>query len=177
MWNTNTLSRELNVYLANLLYSLEENGTKTLNSSANCFILKSSTFNWLFRKSGFNKKEWCWTHNTSLSQYNDVDYLFFFAVSFALSQDSWVAERLTLILSMQSVVLDARTHDSLAKAETAAGGSTVTRALASSAHFLCSGSDTVHQRIFFASNKTWQRAVCATSPKTFHLLELVHLVG
>lgn len=166
MWNTNTLSRELNVYSANLLYSLEENGaTKTLNSSANCFILKSSlsTFNWLFRKSGFNKTDWCWTQYTSLSQYNYVD--------------SWVAERLTLILSMQSVVLDARTHDSLAKAETAAGGSTVTRALASSAHFLCSGSDTVHQRIFFASNKTWQRAVCATSPKTFHLLELVHLVG
>lgn len=77
MWNTNTLSRELNVYSANLLYSLEENGTKMLNSSANCFILKSSTFNWLFRKSGFNKTDWCWTHNTSLSQYNDVDYLFF----------------------------------------------------------------------------------------------------
>lgn len=182
MWNANTLSRELNVYSANLPYSLEENSaTKTLNSSANCFIFKSSlsTFNWLFRKSGFNKTDWCWIQYTSLSQYNYVDYLFFFvfAPSFALSHDSWVAERLTLILSMQSVVLDARTHDSLAKAETAAGGSTVTRALASSAHFLCSGSDTVHQRIFFASNKTWQRAVCATSPKTFHLLELVHLVG
>lgn len=58
---------------------------------------------------------------------------------------------LTLILSMQSVVLDARMHESLAKAATAAGGSTATRALASSAHFLCSGSDTVHHRIFLAA--------------------------
>lgn len=57
---------------------------------------------------------------------------------------------LTLILSMQSVVLDARMHESLAKAATAAGGSTATRALARSAHFLCSGSDTVHHRIFLA---------------------------
>lgn len=85
MWNANTLSRELNVYSANLLYSLEENGaTKTLNSSANCFILKSSlsTFNWLFRKSGFNKMDWCWTQYTSLSQYNYVDYFFFFFCTF-----------------------------------------------------------------------------------------------
>lgn len=51
---------------------------------------------------------------------------------------------------MQSVVLVARMHESLAKAATAAGGSTATRALASSAHFLCSGSDTVHHRIFLA---------------------------
>lgn len=59
--------------------------------------------------------------------------------------------RLTLILSMQSIVLDALTHESRAKAVTAAGGSTVTRLLANSAHFLCSGSDTVHHRIFLAN--------------------------
>lgn len=69
---------------------------------------------------------------------------------FCLIHDMSGEGRLTLILSMQSVVLDARMHESLAKAATAAGGSTATRALASSAHFLCSGSDTVHHRIFFA---------------------------
>lgn len=63
-----------------------------------------------------------------------------------ISGEGW----LTLILSMQSVVLDARMHESLAKAATVAGGSTATKALASSAHFRCSGSDTVHQRIFLA---------------------------
>lgn len=75
----------------------------------------------------------------------------FACTGFRFSHDIWGAEQLTLILSMQSAVLDARTHDSLAKAVTAAGGSTVTRALASSAHFLCSGSDTVHHRTFFAN--------------------------
>lgn len=54
---------------------------------------------------------------------------------------------------MQSVVLDARMQESLAKAATSAGGNTATRALASSAHFLCSGSETVHHRIFFAVTK------------------------
>lgn len=62
-----------------------------------------------------------------------------------------ISGRLTLILSMQSIVLDALTHESRAKAATAAGGSTVTRLLANSAHFLCSGSDTVHHRIFLAN--------------------------
>lgn len=57
---------------------------------------------------------------------------------------------LTLIRSMQSVVLDARMHDSLATAAKAAGGSAAPRALARSAHFLCSASDTVHQRVFLA---------------------------
>lgn len=60
---------------------------------------------------------------------------------------------LTLILSMQSVVLDARMHESLAKAATLVDDNTATSALASSAHFLCSGSDTMHQRIFLAVKK------------------------
>lgn len=63
---------------------------------------------------------------------------------------------------MQSAVLDARMHDSLAKAVTAAGGSTVTRALASSAHFLCSGSDTVHHRTFFANKSGTVQIVQST---------------
>lgn len=54
----------------------------------------------------------------------------------------------TRILFMQSAVPYAFTHERRAKAVTAAGGRTATSALASSAHFLCSGSDTVHQRIF-----------------------------
>lgn len=51
---------------------------------------------------------------------------------------------------MQSAVPKALTQDSRAKAVTAAGGKAATNALAKSAHFLCSGSDTVHQRIFLA---------------------------
>lgn len=66
--------------------------------------------------------------------------------------------RLTLILSMQSIVLDALTHETRANAATAAGGSTVTRLLANSAHFLCSGSDTVHHRIFLA-NVEWFKQI------------------
>lgn len=54
---------------------------------------------------------------------------------------------------MQSVVLDARMHESLAKAARVAGDTTAARALASSAHFLCSGSDTAHHRIFLAAMK------------------------
>lgn len=83
----------------------------------------------------------------------NVSCFFFFADPFSgldydccISGEGW----LTLILSVQSVVLDARMHESLAKAATVAGGSTATKALASSAHFLCSGSDTVHHRIFLA---------------------------
>lgn len=82
---------------------------------------------------------------------------------FRFSHDIWGAERLTLILSMQSAVLDARMHDSLAKAVTAAGGSAVTRALASSAHFLCSGSDTVHHRTFLA-NKSGTVQIARSTP-------------
>lgn len=74
-----------------------------------------------------------------------------FAHLFARVMTFEVEGWLTLILSMQSAVLDARMHESLAKAATEAGGSTATRALASSAHFLCSGSDTVHHRIFLAN--------------------------
>lgn len=58
---------------------------------------------------------------------------------------------LTVTLLMQSVTLDARMQESLALAE--AWGSTATKALANSAHFLCSGWDTVHQRIFFADTQ------------------------
>lgn len=64
-----------------------------------------------------------------------------------------IVDLLTLILLMQSVVLDARMHESLAKAARVAGDTTAARALASSAHFLCSGSDTAHHRIFLAAMK------------------------
>lgn len=68
------------------------------------------------------------------------------------------SRRLTRILSMQSIVLCALTQETRANAATAAGGSTVTRLLANSAHFLCSGSDTVHHRIFLA-NVEWFKQI------------------
>lgn len=99
----------------------------------------------------------CFTFNSSPRVWEEIYFHIKFFL-FGLLYNVWTFFsqlkprhlKLTLILSTQSAVPDARMHESLAKAATAAGGSTVTRALASSAHFLCSGSDTVHHRIFLA---------------------------
>lgn len=56
---------------------------------------------------------------------------------------------LTLILSMQSCVLWALMQEILANELTVARGSTAVSALDSSAHFLCSRSESVHHRNFF----------------------------